>query len=70
MRELNFEENNRVDIITDQMWAAFDILRGEPISSENYYLILFLLSLYSIPSNNPIIYYLAVLHNFVAAIAR
>lgn len=46
MRELNFEENNRVDIITDQMWSAFDLLRGEPISSEDYYFILFLLSLY------------------------
>lgn len=46
MRELNFGENNQADIITKQLWSAFDILRSEPISSEDYYLILFLLSLY------------------------
>ena len=47
MREFNFGDKKPVEIITNELWSIFDILRSEPVSSSDYQLILFLLSLYN-----------------------
>jgi type I restriction enzyme M protein len=35
-----------VEAITSRLWSVFDVLRNEPVSSEDYHLILFLLTIY------------------------
>ncbi len=46
MKEIYFDDMIQVKSIASQVWSALDTLRGEHISSEDYYLILFLLSVY------------------------
>src|SRR6187402_2204867 len=40
------EENSEVEKIKSQIWVIFDSLRNRDISSEDYYVVLFLLSIY------------------------
>lgn len=46
MREFQFDDMMPEQAITNQLWKTFDILRSEPLSSEDYHIVLFLLSLY------------------------
>ncbi|MCX6265752.1 MAG: N-6 DNA methylase [Bacteroidetes bacterium] len=46
IREIQVEGVNPIESITDKMWSVFDILRNEPITPEDYHLVLFLLSIY------------------------
>ena len=44
MREFKFGDMMPVEAITNELWSVFDILRSEPISSDDYQIVLFLLS--------------------------
>lgn len=44
-KELNLN-NSTAEAITSKLWSVFDVLRSEPVSSEDYHLILFLLTIY------------------------
>ncbi len=46
MKELKLDNIIPVETITNKLWSVFDVLRSEPISSEDYHLILFLLTIY------------------------
>lgn len=46
MREFQFDDMMPEQAITNQLWKTFDILRSEPLSPEDYHIVLFLLSLY------------------------
>jgi type I restriction enzyme M protein len=46
MKEFKLEDIMPVEAVKQQIWAIFDILRSELITSEEYYVVLFLLSLY------------------------
>lgn len=46
VKEFEMAEKQPIDILKDQIWSMFDILRGENIPSEDYHVFLFLLSAY------------------------
>jgi len=46
MKGYKFENLMPIDAVTQKIWTIFDILRSESIASEEYHVILFLLSLY------------------------
>lgn len=46
MKELKLDNIIPVEAITSRLWSVFDVLRSEPVSSEDYHLILFLLTIY------------------------
>jgi type I restriction enzyme M protein len=46
MKELKLDNIIPVEAITSRLWSVFDVLRNEPVSSEDYHLILFLLTIY------------------------
>ena len=45
MKELKLDNIIPVEAITSRLWSVFDVLINEPVSSEDYHLILFLLNL-------------------------
>lgn len=46
MKEFKLEELFPIEVVKAKIWSMFDILKGENISSEEYYVILFILSAY------------------------
>jgi type I restriction enzyme M protein len=46
MREFKFDDMRPIKAIEQKIWKLFDILRGESITSEEYHVVLLLLSLY------------------------
>lgn len=46
MKELKLDNIIQVEAITNRLSSVFDVLRSEPVSSEDYHLILFLLTIY------------------------
>jgi type I restriction enzyme M protein len=46
MKEYKVEETFTVETVKTKIWSIFDILRSENITSENYHVVLFLLSAY------------------------
>lgn len=46
IKELKIDNIIPVEAITSRLWSVFDVLRSEPVSSEDYHLILFLLTIY------------------------
>lgn len=46
MKELKLEDVKPIEAVKTKIWAMFDILRSETISSEDYHVMLFLLSAY------------------------
>ncbi len=46
MKEFKLEDIMPVEAAKQQIWTIFDILRSESVASEEYYVLLFLLSFY------------------------
>jgi type I restriction enzyme M protein len=46
MKEFNLEEISPIEAVKSKIWMMFDILRSENISSDDYHVVLFLLSTY------------------------
>lgn len=46
MKEFSIEEISPIEAVKSKIWMMFDILRSENISSDDYHVVLFLLSIY------------------------